>query len=250
MNDGLSGTPTSPAYGRSSSGFSISMRRRTPRALVDNADWLTKLSAMGSSCATSASTSTVNAMPSHKESVKRRIESEDGISYTEFSYSLLQAYDLSDLLHDRLRLHAAARGQRSVGQHRRRHRSHRRVRAAKAHGLVMPLLTTASGAKFGKTEGRCGVARRDAERPPYEFYQFWFNTDDRDAVRYLKFFTFLDRPAVEALEAASAKATGESAMRSASSRARSRDSCTVRRPSWRWRPRPKSCFAAICQRCR
>ena len=94
---------------------------------------------------------TVNYML-QKESVNRRLESEDGISFTEFSYLLLQAHDFLAAVRS-LRLHAADGRQRSVGQHHRRHRSDSQAaRRRKAHGLVMPLVTTASGAKFGKTE--------------------------------------------------------------------------------------------------
>ena len=85
-----------------------------PARLVNNADWLTKLGAI-EFMRDVGKHFTVNAMLA-KDSVKRRIESEDGISYTEFSYSLLQAYDFL-VLYDRLRLHAADGRQRSVGQH-------------------------------------------------------------------------------------------------------------------------------------
>jgi len=75
----------------------------------------------------------------------------------------------------------------------------RKLRAQKAHGLVWPLMTTASGTKFGKTEA--GTVWLDAARTsPFKFYQFWLNTDDRDVIAYLKSFTFLDRDAVAALE--------------------------------------------------
>jgi tyrosyl-tRNA synthetase len=77
----------------------------------------------------------------------------------------------------------------------------RKLRGARAHGLVWPLMTTASGAKFGKTEA--GAVWLDAKRTsPFRFYQFWLNTDDRDVISYLKSFTFLDRDAIAALEAA------------------------------------------------
>src|SRR3990170_3035225 len=80
----------------------------------------------------------------------------------------------------------------------------RRVESVKTYGLVMPLITTAAGTKFGKTEA--GTVWLDPElTKPYEFYQFWLNVDDRDAVRYLKFFTFLDEARVRELEAASAR---------------------------------------------
>jgi tyrosyl-tRNA synthetase len=80
----------------------------------------------------------------------------------------------------------------------------RRVRGGKAHGIVMPLVTTAAGTKFGKTEA--GAVWLDpALTKPYEFYQFWLNVDDRDAGRYLKYFTFFDRAQIDELEADSAR---------------------------------------------
>jgi tyrosyl-tRNA synthetase len=80
----------------------------------------------------------------------------------------------------------------------------RRVRSVRVHGLVSPLLMTAAGTKFGKTEG--GAVWLDPRQTkPYEFYQFWLNADDRDAVTYLKFFTFLDRARIHELEAAGAR---------------------------------------------
>ena len=175
--------------------------RRNPARLVNNADWLTRMSAM-EFLRDVGKFFTVNAMLA-KESVKRRIESADGISYTEFSYSLLQAYDFL-MLHDRYGCTLQVGGSDQWGNIVAGIDLIRRVRAAKAHGLVMPLLTTSSGAKFGKTEG--GAVWLDpALTSPYEFYQFWFNADDRDTVRYLKFFTFLDAGAIAALEASSAK---------------------------------------------
>ena len=76
----------------------------------------------------------------------------------------------------------------------------RKLRGSRAYGLVMPLVTTASGVKFGKTEA--GAVWLDPARTSdFQFYQFWLNADDRDAVRYLKFFTFLTEAQVQALEA-------------------------------------------------
>jgi tyrosyl-tRNA synthetase len=169
---------------------------RNPARLVNNADWLTRMSAM-EFLRDVGKFFTVNAMLA-KESVKRRIESEDGISYTEFSYSLLQAYDFL-MLHDRFGCTLQIGGSDQWGNIVAGVDLIRRVRAAKAHGLVMPLLTTSSGAKFGKTEG--GAVWLDAGlTSPYEFYQYWFNADDRDAARYLKFFTFLDEAAIAEIE--------------------------------------------------
>ncbi len=81
----------------------------------------------------------------------------------------------------------------------------RKTRSARGHGLVYPLIKNAAGTKFGKTEA--GTVWLDAERTsPYRFYQFWMGTDDTDAVPYLKAFTWLDRPAIEKLEAEHAEA--------------------------------------------
>ena len=167
--------------------------------LIDNADWLTKLGAIEFMRDVGKHFS-VNAMLT-KDSVKKRIEGE-GISYTEFSYSLLQAYDYLELFrrHDcTLQMGGSDQwGNITAGLD-----LIRRVEQGKAHALVMPLITTSSGVKFGKTEA--GAVWLDPDRTsPYEFYQFWLNTDDRDAGRYLRYFTFLARDRVEELEAVSA----------------------------------------------
>lgn len=146
---------------------------------------------------------TVSAMLA-RESVKRRIGSDEGLSFTEFSYQLLQAYDYL-VLHDRLGCTLQLGGSDQWGNITAGCELIRKARGARVHGLVMPLVTTTSGTKFGKTEA--GTVWLDpALTSPFRFYQFWLNTDDRDVVRYLKFFTFLDRHLVEALERAVAEA--------------------------------------------
>ncbi len=132
---------------------------------------------------------TVNFML-QKESVSRRLETEDGISYTEFSYLLLQAYDylhLFDHLDCRLQMGGSDQwGNITAGID-----LIRKLRATKAHGLVWPLMKTASGVKFGKTEA--GTIWLDPKRTsPFRFYQFWLNTEDSDVINYLKYFTFRD----------------------------------------------------------
>lgn len=172
----------------------------SPARLENNADWLTKLSAIEFMRDVGKHFS-VNAMMT-KESVKRRLESEDGISYTEFSYPLLQAYDFL-MLHDRFNCTVQLGGSDQWGNITAGMDLIRRVRGARAYGLVLPLLMTAAGTKFGKTEA--GSVWLDPQlTKPFEFYQFWLNADDRDAVRYLKFFTFLPEPRIADLEAASA----------------------------------------------
>jgi tyrosyl-tRNA synthetase len=135
-----------------------------------------------------------------KESVKRRIESEEGITYTEFSYSLLQAYDFLEL-YDRYGCTLQMGGSDQWGNITAGMDLIRRVRGGKAHGLVLPLIASASGTKFGKTE--TGTIWLDPDlTTPYQFYQFWLNVDDRDAVRYLRFFTFLNADQIRELEQA------------------------------------------------
>jgi tyrosyl-tRNA synthetase len=179
-------------------------RTTAPARLVDNAEWLTSLNAVAF-MRDVGKHFTVNAMLA-RDSVRRRIEGEDGISYTEFSYSLLQAYDflvLFDRFHCTLQMGGSDQwGNITAGMD-----LIRRVRGERTYGLVMPLLTTAAGAKFGKSES--GTVWLDAGlTTPYEFYQFWVNTDDRDAVSHLKRFTFLDAGRIAAIEAAHARAPG------------------------------------------
>jgi tyrosyl-tRNA synthetase len=169
-----------------------------PARLVDNAEWLTAMSAM-EFLRDVGKYFTVNYLLA-KESVKRRLESEEGISYTEFSYSLLQAYDFL-VLHDRFQCRLQVGGSDQWGNIVAGTDLVRRLRGAQTHGLVTPLLTTADGTKFGKTEA--GTVWLDAVRTsPFRFYQFWFNSDDRDVVTFLKFFTFRSREEIAELERA------------------------------------------------
>ncbi|MCU0249821.1 MAG: tyrosine--tRNA ligase [Vicinamibacterales bacterium] len=173
-----------------------------PARIVNNADWLRSLNYL-EFLRDIGKYFTVNYMLA-KESVKRRIEQEDGISYTEFSYLMLQSYDYLTLF-DRYACTLQMGGSDQWGNITAGCDLVRRLRAAKAHGLVMPLVTTSAGVKFGKTEA--GAVWLDPQlTSPFRFYQFWLNTDDRDVVKYLKFFTFLDRGAIEALEAGVARA--------------------------------------------
>jgi tyrosyl-tRNA synthetase len=165
--------------------------------VVNNADWLAAFDLLGFLRDT-GKYFTVNYML-QKESVNRRLENEEGISYTEFSYLLLQARDFVELF-DRFGCTLQLGGSDQWGNITAGIDLIRKTRARKAHGLVMPLVTTASGVKFGKTES--GTVWLDPARTsPFRFYQFWLNTDDRDVIPYLKYFTFLDREAIEALEA-------------------------------------------------
>jgi tyrosyl-tRNA synthetase len=169
----------------------------TAARIVNNADWLATIDLV-SFLRDAGKHFTVNYML-QKESVSRRLESEDGISFTEFSYLVLQAYDFLQLF-DRHGCTLQMGGTDQWGNITAGIDLIRKVRAKKAHGLVWPLMKSASGAKFGKTEA--GTIWLDAGRTPVqEFRQFWLNTDDRDVIAYLKFFTFLTRDAIDDLEA-------------------------------------------------
>jgi len=167
-----------------------------PARIVDNADWLGSIDLL-SFLREVGKHFTVNYIL-QKESVSRRLESEEGISFTEFTYLLLQSYDFLHLF-DRFGCTLQIGGSDQWGNITAGIDLIRKLRARKAHGLVWPLMKTVSGVKFGKTE--VGAIWLDPARTsPFRFYQFWLNTDDRDVVPYLKFFTFLDRVAIEALE--------------------------------------------------
>ena len=157
----------------------------------DNADWLTKLRAVDF-MRDVGKHFTVNYMMA-KESVKTRLE--EGISYTEFSYMLLQAYDYLEL-YRREGATLQIGGSDQWGNITAGMELIRRSEGGDAHALTLPLVTTASGTKFGKTEA--GAVWLDASlTSPYRFYQFWINADDRDVGRYQRFFTLLPREEIE-----------------------------------------------------
>lgn len=140
----------------------------------------------------------VNAMIA-KESVRARLEErEQGISYTEFSYTLLQAYDFLHLF-DIAGCTFQVGGSDQWGNITAGIDLIRRKRGQPAYGFTLPLITTSEGKKFGKTEH--GNVWLDAERTsPFQFFQFFFNTNDRDVGRFLRYFTFLSMETIERLE--------------------------------------------------
>ncbi|WP_091069702.1 tyrosine--tRNA ligase [Paenibacillus sp. NFR01] len=134
-----------------------------------------------------------------KDVVSSRLDS--GISFTEFSYQILQSIDYLHLFkHEDVQLQIGGSdqwGNITSGLDLIRKKE---GNEAKAFGLTIPLMLKADGTKFGKTAG--GAVWLDPKKTtPYEFYQFWANTDDRDVVKYLKYFTFLGKEEIEALEA-------------------------------------------------
>lgn len=175
---------------------------RNPARIVNNADWLGSIDLL-SFLRDAGKHFTVNYML-QKESVSRRLESEEGISFTEFSYLVLQAYDFLQMF-DRYGCELQMGGSDQWGNITAGIDLIRKLRAKKAHGLVWPLMKTAAGTKFGKTEA--GTIWLDAARTsPFRFYQFWLNTDDRDIVPYLRLFTFLEAAEIDALAEVAARA--------------------------------------------
>jgi tyrosyl-tRNA synthetase len=172
--------------------------RTNPALLVNNADWLLSLNLVDF-LRDVGKHFTVNYMIS-KDSVRMRLDREDGISFTEFSYMLLQSYDFLHL-HDHFDCTLQTGGSDQWGNITAGVELIRRMRGKSAGALVYPLITKADGTKFGKTES--GAVWLSPQRTsPYRFYQFWLNTDDRDVTGYLKFFTWLDDAEVRELEAA------------------------------------------------
>jgi len=166
-----------------------------PARIINNADWLGPITMM-EFLRDVGKHFTVNNLLG-KEAINRRLGSDEGISFTEFSYPLLQAYDFL-VLYDRHGCTLQMGGSDQWGNILAGIDLIRRLRSARAHGLVFPLVTTSAGVKFGKTEA--GAVWLDPKlTSPYRFYQFWLNTDDRDAISYLKFFTWLSQAEIDEL---------------------------------------------------
>lgn len=166
--------------------------------MVNNIDWMEKWSYIDFLRDVGKYFS-VNVMMA-RDSVNQRLTDRDqGMSYTEFSYSLLQSYDFLHL-YDEYNCQLQIGGSDQWGNIVAGMDLTRRMREdAKTYGLTLPLVTKADGSKFGKSES--GNVWLDAERTsPYKFYQFWINQADADVVRYLKFFTLLSQDEIGALE--------------------------------------------------
>jgi len=170
------------------------VRRFVQFDLVNNAEWLTSLNLV-EFLRDVGKHFTVNYML-QKESVSARMDA--GISFTEFSYMLLQAYDFLEL-NRRKNVTLQLGGSDQWGNITAGIELIRRTTGNEANALTLPLVTNSAGTKFGKTES--GTVWLDpAKTSPYQFYQFWINIDDRDVGRYLRYFTLFDREEIEALE--------------------------------------------------
>lgn len=186
--------------------YAESLRRQLSRFLdfdggratfVNNSDWLSELSTIAF-LRDVGKHFTLNYMLS-KDSVQSRLE--NGISFTEFSYMLLQSFDYLNLYEKhgaRLEIGGSDQwGNITAGLELIRRRGHEEP----AFGMTFPLITKSDGTKFGKSSG--GAIWLDPEKTtPYEWYQFWINAADADVVNYLKYFTFLEKDEIEALEKA------------------------------------------------
>jgi len=180
----------------------------TGATLVNNYDWMSQFSYL-EFLRDIGKSFPVNVMLA-KDSVKNRLERTDsGLSYTEFSYMLLQAYDFVHLF-DKFGCQLQAGGSDQWGNITAGIDLGRRMRSAQFYGLTCPLLTKSDGSKMGKTES--GALWLSAERTsPFQFYQYWINVDDADVGKCLRYFTDLEQSEIEALDAERASDPGRRA---------------------------------------
>lgn len=171
-------------------------------AMVNNYDWMSKFTFLDF-IRDVGKHITVNYMMS-KDSVKRRLEDGNGLSFTEFSYQLIQGYDFYHLWKNQ-NCSIQLGGSDQWGNIVTGTELIRRMGGGSAFALTVPLITKADGTKFGKTEG--GSVWLDPEKTsPYAFYQFWLNVSDEDASKYIRIFTVLDQGTIEGLEKEHAEA--------------------------------------------
>jgi tyrosyl-tRNA synthetase len=167
--------------------------KSNPARLVNNLDWLSQIS-MIAFLRDVGKHFTVNYMTA-KDSVQSRLDREDGLSYTEFSYMLLQAYDFLHL-HDHYGCQLQAGGSDQWGNITAGVTLIRKVRGQSVHGVVYPLITRADGTKFGKTADGDSVWLDPKRTSPYRFYQFFMNIEDGNVVDMLRYYTFLGQAEV------------------------------------------------------
>lgn len=188
---------TNPIQGDLAGDFTLEGALRPTAAVLNNLDWTAGVGVLEFLRDVGKHFS-VNAMI-HRDSVRSRLEREgEGLSFTEFSYMLLQAFDFLKL-HEREGCELQIGGSDQWGNMCSGSDLIRRIHGKDSFALTLPLLTTSDGQKFGKTVK--GAVWLDAKlTSPWDFFQFWLNAADADVVRFLKLFTFLPREAIEALE--------------------------------------------------
>lgn len=169
--------------------------KTNPAKMLNNYDWIGKFSFLDF-LRDVGKHLTVNYMMA-KDSVKKRVESQTGISFTEFTYQLLQGYDFF-YLHKEHQCELQCGGSDQWGNITTGIELIRRMGGGKAYAFTCPLITKADGGKFGKTEE--GNVWLDPEMTsPYKFYQFWINSSDEDAANYIKIFTFKSKDEIDGL---------------------------------------------------
>lgn len=178
----------------------------TSAAVVNNLDWVGKMNVLDFLRDIGKHFSVNNMI--HKESVRQRIEREgEGISFTEFTYMILQSLDFAELYKTHncsLQIGGSDQWGNIVGGV----DLTRRLHDGQVFGLTLPLVTKADGSKFGKTES--GTVWLDANKTsPYAFFQFWLNTADADVYKFLRYFTFLSVEQIAAIESADIAAQGK-----------------------------------------
>ncbi|HSM25267.1 MAG TPA: tyrosine--tRNA ligase, partial [Anaerolineaceae bacterium] len=170
--------------------------KTNPARVINNATWLMELNLI-EFLRDIGKHFTINYMLA-KDSVKSRIDREEGLSYTEVSYMLLQSYDYLHLFQNENCILQTG-GSDQWGNITAGTELVRRVTGNSVYGMVYPLITKSDGTKFGKTESG-SVWLNPKRTSPYKFYQFWMNTDDKDVINYLKFFTFLSKEEIDEME--------------------------------------------------
>ncbi len=177
-----------------------------PLKAVNNAEWIGQISVIDFFRDVGKHFS-MNAMI-NRESVRQRLERPDqGMSFTEFSYALLQSYDFAHL-NKTLGCRLQVGGNDQWGNIVSGIDLTRRLNGEQVFGMTLPLITKSDGTKFGKTES--GTVWLDPEQTsPYQFYQFWLNTDDADVYRFLRYYTFMDCDQIDAIEAEDKQAAGK-----------------------------------------
>lgn len=170
--------------------------KSNPARVLNNADWLLQLNLI-EFLRDIGKHFTVNYMMA-KDSVKTRLDREEGLSFTEFSYMLMQSYDFLHL-HQHENVILQTGGSDQWGNITAGGELVRKITGDSVYGMVYPLITKSDGTKFGKTESG-SVWLKPERTSPFKFYQFWMNTDDKDVVNYLKFFTFLPKETIDELE--------------------------------------------------
>lgn len=177
-----------------------------PLKAVNNAEWIGQINVIDFFRDVGKHFS-MNAMI-NRESVRQRLERPDqGMSFTEFSYALLQSYDFAHL-NKMLGCRLQVGGNDQWGNIVSGIDLTRRLNGEQVFGMTLPLITKSDGTKFGKTES--GTVWLDPEQTsPYQFYQFWLNTDDADVYRFLRYYTFMDCDQIDAIEAEDKQAAGK-----------------------------------------